>query len=205
MDPVAKRVVKAWNIRARGIPMGETIENGMVRIHRYADHFSITDLTNAGKRGKRVQKMNASPSYSYSGKPSDWMEGMSKALTEFPSYDRVKSFFKDVLHDYPGEIDISETQLRGIDVTPAGFRTMEIKGKGVLVRVEYKDFSVRNLDDEFNLTTCIPAIKGGLKDIPVFYRWVVENETKIREMDFPEVLKAMRSLGVKFHQYCAMD
>lgn len=38
-------------VLATGIPLGKTVEVGSARIHRYRDHFQVTDLTNAGKRG----------------------------------------------------------------------------------------------------------------------------------------------------------
>lgn len=198
------RIVSRF-VLARSIPLGETVENGMVRIHRYRDHYRVTDLTNAGKRGKKVRVMTLSPSYSYQGKPDQWMDSMSKALGDYRTYDQVKSFIADLLADFPGEINVDESQERGVDVTPAGFQPLRIEGRGVVVEVGYKNFSVRNVADQFNLPTCIPAIQGGLKSIPVFYRWVKDNEAAIKRMTFPEVVKEMGRLGVKFHQYCAID
>ena len=204
MDSLTRRIADTWKVRS-SLGRGDTVEVGDVRIHRYSDNFTITDLTFAGKRGKKVQVMSISPSYYYKGKPEDWMENMSKALVEYRKYDQVKAFIKDLLHDFPGEINIEERSERGVDVTPGGFRPLHVTGKGVKIEVDYKDFSVVNVDDQFNLPTCIPAIQGGLKSIPVFYRWVQDNMSAIKSMSFQDVLKAMDSLDVKYHQYCAID
>ena len=188
------------------VARGETVEQGDVRIHRYADVFFIWDLTNAGKRGKKVKMMAVQPNhYYYKGDRAKWFDSMSRAIEHYRTYKDVKNFFEDVLVDYPNEIDIDEREERGVDVYPGGFMPVKVNGKGVYVEVGYKDFTVRNLDDKYNETTCIPAIKGSKKAIPVFYRWVKDNESKIKSMTFREVLTEMDKLDVPYHQYCAMD
>jgi hypothetical protein len=192
-------------LAAAHVGMGDTVEQGDVRIHRYRDLFMIWDLTNAGKRGKKVRRMAVQPTYSYKGDRQKWLESMSKAIEYYRTYDQIKSFFKDVLEDFPGEISIDEDQERGVDVTPGGFMPVKVNGKKVYVEVGYRDFEVRDLVDTNNLPRCIPAIKGGKKAIPVFYRWVKDNESKIKNMTFIEVLREMDKLDIPYHDYCAMD
>lgn len=91
-----------------------------------------------------------------------------------------------------------------IDVTPAGFKPIRIMGKGVTIEADYNDFRVVANEDP-NETTCIPAIKGGKKDIKVFYRWAKDNESKLKNMKFSDIVRTLMSEGVKFHQYCAVD
>lgn len=202
-DLVAK-VVTRYLLAAVG--RGETVEQGDVRIHRYAEVFFIWDLTNAGKRGKRVKMMAVRPnSYYYKGDKARWFDSMSRAIEHYRTYKDIKNFFEDVLVDYPNEIDIEEREERGVDVYPGGFMPIKVNGKGVYVEVGYKEFRVKDLVDTNNEPTCIPAIKGGLKAIPVFYRWVKDNESKIKNMTFRDVLKEMDKLDVPYHEYCAMD
>ena len=79
---LSPETVLARHVFANEIPLGETKEYGSVRIHRYADHFQVTDLAFAGKRGKKVRIMSLAPTYEYKGKPAEWMDRMSKALPD---------------------------------------------------------------------------------------------------------------------------
>jgi len=189
---------------ATGLPLGKTIETGDLRIHRFRDMFKIWDLTHAGKRGKKVRLLVVGPSSSYPNPPERWMDGMSKALPSYRDYRAVVNFIEDLLVDFPGEIDMDEYQERGVDVTPKGFKPIKLKAQHIYIEADYEDFRVTSLDDP-NESTCIPAIKGGKRSIPVFYRWVQDNMSAIQRMTFPEVVEQMRKLGIKYHQYCAMD
>ena len=59
--------------------------------------------------------------------------------------------------------------------------------------------------DRCNLPVCIPAIKGGKSDIKVFYRWVSDNESRIKNMTYSEVLRGMGDAGIRYHSYYSMD
>lgn len=197
---------------AGAIPRGKTVEVGSVRIHRYNDSFQVTDLTNAGKRGKRVRVMSLSPSYSYPGKPEDWMEGMSRALPEFPSYDAVKAFIKDVLHDHPGEINLSESEKRGVDVNPGGTEKIHF---ATSLGIE-----VTALPDEFIVKSTVPLrqkrpdepandrpgetfqdtlyYEAGKKDAAVFYNWLKANRAEAERMTLADFRKLWSTLGVRY-------
>lgn len=201
---IAERVAARF-LRAAGLGLGQTVERGDVRIHRFHDFFKVWDLTNAGKRGKKVRVLVLGPSSRYPHNPAGWMEGMSKALPEYRSYDAVKRFVDDLLVDFPDEIDVREQAERGVDVTPGGFEPLKIKTPKVYVEADYGDFLVKNLEDQYNETTCIPAAKGGKKSVPQFYRWVKDNMARLQRMSFYEIVEAMRKEGIRYHQYCAMD
>ena len=98
-----------------------------------------------------------------------------------------------------------ESQERGVDVTPGGFRPIKVNGKNITLEADYSDFTVRDKVDRFNEPTCIPAVKGGKRDIKVFYRWVKDNLPWLQSATFGDVMRAMMKEGIRFHQYCAMD
>jgi hypothetical protein len=206
------RRVLARFILATGIPLGKTVEVGSARIHRYRDHFKVTDLTNAGKRGKRVRVMNLSPSDSYSGKPEDWMESMGRALPEFPSYDGIKRFIKDVLVDSPGEITLNEFEERGVDVNPGGTVKIEmVTSEGVEITALPDDFTVRSSFMIHGKSPSAPANDtgremwqdtlyhpAGKKDAQVFYNWLSANEAEAKRMGIKELRKLWGDLGVRY-------
>jgi hypothetical protein len=197
---LAQRVAARYR---RALSVGETFENEHWRIHRYATSIHATQLLNAGKRGKKV------PTLVLVANGTLPLESIALEMIVHANrgadFARMKQVFDEQQDVWEKEADVYLRQDRGVDVTPAGFKVLKIKGQGVLVEVGYKDFSVRDLVDTNNEPTCIPAIEGGQKDIPVFYRWVKDNEQQIQHMTFQDVLDQMRSLGVRYHRYCAMD
>lgn len=202
MDSVTHRVVNAYFRKQRiALDVGRTWENDQWRVHRYVDHIVVWDLTNAGKRGKKVPRWSVGSTARSFPFESTAMEIIMWAKRGASASQMRKVL--DEIEEVGGHI--SETSERGVDVSPGGFAPVEIRGKHVRVEVGWKDFTIKNLDDEINEPTCIPAIKGGIRSIPAFYRWVQDNKSKIEKMDFREVLKAMDGLGVPYHEYCAMD
>lgn len=200
-----------WKLAA-AIPLGKTVEVGSVRIHRYAESFHVTDLTNAGKRGKKVRVMSLSPSYSFPGKPEEWMERMSKSLLDYRSYDRIKAFIEDILHDYPGEINLHESEKRGVDVNPGGTEKIELENQfGLRVTALPDSFLLRSTvlirpkrpqdpandspGDVFQDTLYYGVSK---KDAAVFYNWLKANRSEFAKMSIMDLRKLWDSLGVRY-------
>ena len=194
------------------IPRGQTVEFGSVRVHRYNDSFQVTDLTNAGKRGKRVRVMSLSPSYSYRNKPEVWMESMGKTLPDYPSYDAIKSLIKDLLHDFPGEINLTESEKRGVDVNPGGTEKIHFTTP--------TGITVTALPDEFHLKSTVPLRSkrpgepandrpgemfqdtlyygAGKKDAAIFYNWLKANRAEAERMTLEDFRKLWSTIGVRY-------
>lgn len=191
--------------------MGKTVEFGTVRVHRFADHFKVTDLTHAGKRGKKVRIMTLSPSYQYRQPPAVWLESMSKALSDYPSYDRIKSFIGDILHDAPGEINLNESEVRGVDVNPGGTEKIELKGQGVEITALPDSFLVKATallraknpngpanDSGSELTQDTLYGPAGKRDAMVFYNWLKANKGEASRMDIQGLQKLWHDLGIRY-------
>ena len=102
-------------------------------------------------------------------------------------------------------VEVNFTIKKGVEVQPAGFKPLRIRTGQIEIDADYDSFVVRDKVDQNNLPTCIPAIKGGKRSIPVFYRMVKDNERALQNMSFSEVRKMMAKAGVLYHEYCAMD
>lgn len=211
----AKRTT-AWDRRlaamiASGeVQVGQTWENDKVRVHRFRPSYHIWDLTNAGKRGKKVRRLafydlDMIRDEKVKGNVEKFAKGIDKVKDYEQALKWVQIIIKDARNRGSSQPQMEEYQERGVDVAPGGFKPLRIVGKGVRVDSDYDSFSVQNVADQNNLPTCIPAIRGGKKDIKVFYRWVKDNQEKIKQMDFQQVLKEMKKIGINYHQYCAMD
>lgn len=201
MEDISVRVAARF-ILAEDLNIGETFENEAWRIHRYRPSIKITELANAGKRGKQVRQIDLYD-LDYGNLP---VEGMAAEMVMLAkrgaNFDRMLQAAKE--HEELGA-KLQVTTLRGVDVVPGGFKPIKINGKYVEIESGYNNFVVRDKVDQNNLPTCIPATKGGKKSIFAFYRWVKDNQSAIANMTFRDVLAAMRDNGIENHQYCAMD
>jgi hypothetical protein len=203
MSNLRDRIVQRFQARTATISIGETVEKGTVRIHRYANSLIIWNLTNAGKHGKQVERLEVV--FTNSRLNTDLLHDIGDELESCTNFGQTKTIIEDFLKKNPDSISVSFYQERGIDVYPAGFKEISITNHRVRVDVGYKNFRVRDLDDQSNEPTCIPSIKGGKKLIPVFYRWVQDNLNNIKQMSFRDVLNQMDKLGIPYHYYCAVD
>lgn len=202
---VASRFAQKTASETLGI--GDEVEIKNWRIHRYRDVLVVTDLTFAGKRGKKVQSISISEDFGDGSYESLYgiAEDAIVLAKQGVAFDRMKSYLTDDLHMLKGKVTSYLRELRGVDVIPAGFTPVVIKTNEFYLEVTLKDFRLVDSRDQNNIPTTIPAIQGGKKDIPVFYRWVKDNEAAIKRMTFRDISKAMDSLGIKVHSYYAMD
>lgn len=202
----SKRVVARF-IKAEGIPLGKTWETGTVRIHRYRGSFQITDLTNAGKRGKKVKQMSLGLSKLNDEDP--WYDNMAKILAKVDSYDEVKRLIKDVQQDYPNEIRMYENELRGIDVNPGGTTKLTLShktdGGSIEITAEPNEFLVKSTHmfegkgenkKPFAQDTLYYSKKK--ESAAIFYNWLKANLSEAGKMDITDLRKLWSDLGVKY-------
>lgn len=181
----------------------KVLERAKMHLHRYRDQLQVTDLTFAGKRGKKVERFSILDLDRDHGWGADVTEKIEKAS----SYKAALALAKKMLEDYEGSarLSIHEYTLRGIDVAPGHLHPITVNGDHVYIKATPIDFIIRDNADQNNLPTCIPATRGGKKSIPAFYRWLLEHGTRIEKMTFQEIMKELSDAGIESHQYCAMD
>ena len=205
MSDIAKQLLKVAKT-ILGLRVGQTFENDALRFNRTRHSIRITDLTDAGKRGKKVDQIVI---YDLDmGRPSDDVDidDFARDLAKQKSYSKVLKMVKGYVEYLRAEgisAQIQEYSLRGVDVAPLDFMPIKITGTHVRIEADYDSFVVTDLDDHYNEETCIS--RGKRKDIKQFHRWVRDNSSKIKSMTFNQVTQGMRKEGIEYHQYCAVD
>jgi hypothetical protein len=190
---------------ATRLAVGCTLENGTLRSHRFRDHIVLWDLTHAGKRGKKVTKLNLSPSYTMPATYRDAiMEQIALLLESLQSYGVAAAVIGE-LASVSKQLELSYIEERGIDVPPPAFKTISIQTGLLDLTASYTDFSIRCRMDQNNIPSAIPRGRNTRKAVQRFYAWVSANQDRIKTMSFREVLSAMIEQDIPFHQYCAMD
>lgn len=217
MDELANRVASRF-VLAAGIPLGKTWEKGDVRVHRYSDHYLVTDLVNAGKRGKKVRQMTIALTHAYKGDRARWMEHMGTEFVGYANYDRIKAFIGDILHDYPGEIRINETEVRGVDVNPGGFEKVEFdivdRDWSLTVKAELDDFLVVHrhrlrgptrpdepANDDGTMFQDTMYYSGNKAGAKVFYNWLRANLNNAKGMNLDDFRKLWRELKIPYDSH----
>jgi hypothetical protein len=195
--------------RQAGLEVGKTIENEHIRVHRYRPSIVVWDLTNAGKRGKKCDKFTLNDlDYIQDPKIESNVEKFEQGLPKL-NYQQALKWAEIIIQDAKNrkssKPELFKSSERGVDVAPGGFKPITINNGHLSLEVGHDSFFIKNLDDMYNEPTCIPRSKGGKKSIPQLYRWVKDNQSKVRTMNFPDLLAALSKEGIQFHQYCAID
>lgn len=182
---------------------GKAFETSTIRYRVCRSSVTVTELANAGKRGKEVRSftlydvdMIRDPKLAYNFEC--WLE----TLPMRPSYEDARLSAK--LAAANGGPKFDERTLRGIDVVPPGKPKLVVEGQGFYLEAEWNTFMLRDTTDPNNEPTVIP--KSDQKKGPqIFYAWVEKNRAALTGMTFSSVWEQMAPLGVKGHFYCAVD
>lgn len=203
----------AQRILAGVIPMGSTFQNEKIRIHRYRDQVRVTDLTNAGKKGKKVPELNISLTYNYTGDQQGWFDRQTEKFKSYATssskpYAAIQAFIKDLQHDYPDDIKMSESEYKGVDIEPYGelfkFKVPFENGSSLTVESSPINSLVRHTAEmtgpngnSFDHDTLYYPDKK--KDAAIFYGWMKDNSAKVKTFkSLLDLLEVWKSLGVNY-------
>lgn len=206
---IAEKVAK--KVLAKGLPLGKTYQNPKVRIHRYRDQVRVTDLTNAGKRGKKVREMVVMPAYAYSGDDQDWLDRQTHQFLIYARssdpYQKSKLYIKDLMVDFPDDIKLVETEYRGVDVEPYGeifeFK-IPIERGSITLKSSPTDFLVKHTarmtgprGNGFDHDSRYRPYKK--RDAILFYGWMKDNANKVKSLkDMTDLFDIWKKLGVQY-------
>jgi hypothetical protein len=183
--------------------IGDTRESGALRIHRYRESLRLTDLTNAGKRGKSVRTICLHPSLRPSSPADALLELLDRVSESVLKHTTLDAALEALSHDLPDATQWLSARLeRGVDVTPAGFLVLTVRTSHIDVEADYASFRIRDLTDPLNEPT---TIHSGRKGSMAFYRWVSAVADDLHEVRYSEVLRHLRRLDIPHHSYCAID
>lgn len=164
-------------------------------------YFSATDITNAGKRGKKVSRFGL-----YNSMSGELFENVMGPLLKLAynkgSVEEMEAAFKATATK---EMTYDFTDFRGIDVLPAGSQKVMISGPKMTIEASLTEFCVSDLEDQNNLPAMIAPSKSKNVAVKKFYAWAKENAETLREMSFSQVSQAMSAAGIGSHYYCRMD
>jgi hypothetical protein len=202
-----------------GLAVGQTIERDNLRMHRYNSSLRVTDVTNAGKRGKKCPEF-ALFNLDYGQRdPKDVakINDALKAIVKAKTYAQAVAIARGVAAKDSQRgmsfASIEERDLRGVDVEPMA------PSAGSAIQVETPTFKLKASRTEFDVmekprpgtdgqdvTAVIPPVGGAKKTaIARFYAWVGSHQAEIKGMTFRELLRAMAAADLDYHAYSMLD
>ena len=186
------------------VQCGESGESNGIRYHHHRGGINVTDLANAGKRGKVVRVLSVSYGPVVIPELHEFLAEL-RAMTYEEALAAAMSAQAAANERGEGwKCSLRESTPKGVDVRPEGFETLTLSNDNVCLQAGFESFSVRDLNDYNNMPTCIPPTYGGAKTaIKKFYKWA--SKVDLGTMTYSEVKRSMRDSGIKFHSYCAMD
>lgn len=198
---------------ARDLPLGKTFQNELVRIHRYKHLLQITDLREAGKRGKSCTQLNVQLTANVDDHDKGFDE-LSELVMEYVAggFDVIRAHIQQLREMRPGEIALNIERLKAINVEPYGeiyeFSIQQRDGGSIEVKSSPIDFRVKDRvwfdgpPDKpgfFQDTSYWPRKK---KDAQVFYAWMKDNHERVRRiMNMNALRQIWHDLGVVYDSH----
>lgn len=208
MTDATRRLVARY-VKANGIEVGRTVNIGDFRIHRYSEMFQITDLTNAGKRGKKVKILSVTLGHGSKVPHSEhetWFDELGKALVNQTSFDRVRAYLNHVKEGEP-YLNWDTREVRGIDVEPTGNKITLKTNTGLLVEAAPNEFRVLNkvplIDKEgkqFGFQDTNYYSKGK-ESAGVFFTWLQGNLSKVNTLSMNGLREVWDQLDIKWDSH----
>lgn len=184
--------------------MGQTVEIGSWRLHRFATLLVATDLTNAGRRGRKVTELRLS----YSGKERELpLESMTMELIGLAnrgaSRDRMAQAFVEQAAVY--DLRFTTMELRGVDVERQGM-TLRITTDALTIEATSCRFHVVDRLDTANGSMAMEPADGAVRAAVRFSMWAERNRARIAAgMRFGALVTELREAGIDAHVWCSID
>lgn len=202
-------------LREGAIPKYSTdYTNKYIRYRYDPGHIVVTDLTNAGKRGKRVEsfrldRMDIVDRDANKSKDHNTVyQNVMKFLRGLEKLDYAKALkwaqliIKDAKQRNVKYPQFHVEQTMGHKVLPGGFEPITFSNDSVSVGADLKSFTITDLSDPHNVPRCIDRGKSGP---PKLYKWLLANLEKAKKMSYQDMMGVLDKLGIASHSYCAMD
>jgi hypothetical protein len=181
------------------IKLAQTIENGTVRFHRYSGSLNITDLTNAGKRGKTVETTVVLQRNYLSDSALNNLECDLESANVSTYAEAVA-----LAQNYSEIADVYTREEKGVRVKPAGYQTITISNDKVYIKADYDCFTVKCKVDMYNEPTAMSPMSRKAQAVKKFYAWASKKTLEASET-YHDILSELMNSNIEYHSYCAID
>jgi len=206
-DRLIRRVAARF-VCVASLDVGRSTFTEHLKIHRFHGSLRITEMVNAGKRGKKVRELTV-----LAGHMSDQMEDilLKNAVDAIlhSTYDQGKAALEKLLAE-GAAFTLHERLLRGIDVEPTG-TTLNLEKKfpnGNIVSITssphefiVKDSAALGRDGKPGFRQDTLYSCASKKDGILFYGWLKDNLAAASRMTMMELRETWDTLGVRYNYH----
>lgn len=173
---------------------GETVETAGFRVSCGARTLVITDLSNAGKRGRKVRE------FVIDCKDPSYTSTHYLACLRTRGYDALRNWALDCQAD--GLCKVYDREPRGVDVAPAGMALERVQIGRWAIMLDWSDFTFRNTADP-NETTVTGQGRARAAKVRAWVKSSPDFVAGIKSAS--QLWRALRANGIEADTYCAMD
>ena len=171
-------------------PASVDLPHSKLRIQRTMDSFQVTDLTHAGKRGKRVPILTIFPV------PKNAMNDLAKLLLKATSWKDASHSAQHLSQQNP-TIQVDETMARGVDVDPISMGPLSLNTPTLNIEATDRSFQIRDVGDRVRST----AYSDKPAQAKKFKAWLLSHFPEVQNMDFATITQTLTSSGIRFESY----
>jgi hypothetical protein len=180
------------------LDFGSQYENPWWRVVRMSNVFRVTELVNAGKRGKAVREIVLlSKSHQHRATTDEASRELMQAAQQ-PDFAVMEQAAARAAMMPPG-YEMSQRKLKGIEVTPFGDK-YEARGVDFAIRVEPRDFTARGTDVN---ESCVTS--ANLTAARKAHAWLMSIREDIPRMTMRELNAGLSQRGIEVRHYCGVD
>ncbi len=190
---------ETMSTKEKTVGLNEAFESATWRISRGMCTINITDLRNAGKRGKVVTIWGI---WTLKCLP---FELLARDLVSLAEDNVSPEFMAKALEEYRKDLPDMNLEVRtekGVRVPPGGSKKICARSETMSIRIEPNSFCMQDLRDPNNEPCRRSKGVQGAKDL---YKWAVANEAKLATMSYSEMGDLLRLLGIPYYSFCAVD
>jgi hypothetical protein len=221
-NPTRRKLLALLKESREALGVGKTVETKHLRIHRYMGSLRIWDLTNAGRRGKRVDIM-AVYDLDYlkgndlaSAKFERWLGQVLKDMT-YPEMKRtlltlLQGFERASVYPMP---KFEERQEKGVRVDPPETvakrlkftildtpeRVIHLEAKPSEVRIRETVHRVNDRGErQFYIHDTLLHNTRNRSETKALYNWVLENERVLKQQKtLADIRRILNDVGVPYN------
>lgn len=208
---------KPGSMAIKSPAIGKIVTTPVLRLRRSTYGLLITELKNAGKRGKKVRTASW-----YATGTTRLPREPVRYIANAKSFGDAVGYIRDWMSErnpttrpatgawapieVAGGTELQLDSKRGIDEEPPGVKRYDFATPHMVVDVQHQDFSIRDLRDKANLPVMIPPIKTGKrKAIKAMYEFVGANLKRIKKLTFLEFRRELDEHDIRYHHFLSMD
>jgi len=175
------------------------IDGSFLRVVGSDHSITVTDTTNAGKRGKMVDNFSVYDLGDLDQKSE--ADELQRAILGAANYSEAREIAKKWI-DSREWTSYRDRQEKGVRVQRHGFEDIEHNTADLEITIRWDNFIICDKTDHYNLER---ATNRNISSVNKLRTWYKKNNKRVETMRFWEVVRELRAAGIDIHTWCGMD